>query len=218
MKLGYFDIFLKAGAVISPPTRRPLPGRPHGHTRGRREGACDHLQELRRKDGRPQERGLSREPGDRCGDCHKGEDSPPGRGIEEGGPFGRGLDLTGGMRKVAKEKAKGYGVKIGFVRADASMLPFAEGSFERVVASMGLHETGPGAVTEILSEAKRVLQPGGGLAIMDFHRAEGMAGKAQSLFFTFFEGETARDWVGTDIQSLLSGLGFKACGGWVLSG
>ena len=119
------------------------------------------------------------------------------------------LDVTGGMLKVAKEKAKGYGVKIGFVRADASMLPFAEGSFERVVASMGLHETGPGAVTEILSEAKRVLQPGGGLAIMDFHRAEGMAGKAQSLFFTFFEGETARDWVGTDIQSLLSGLGFK---------
>lgn len=119
------------------------------------------------------------------------------------------LDVTGGMLKVAREKARGSGVKMGFVRADASVLPFIDASFDRVIASMGLHEAGAGSVREILSEAKRVLKPGGGLAIMDFHRAEGAAGKAESLFFTFFEGETARDWVGTDIQSLLSGLGFK---------
>lgn len=125
------------------------------------------------------------------------------------GAFATALDVTGGMLKVAKEKARDAGIKLNLARADAASLPFVEGSFDRVVASMGLHEAAPGAVSEMLSEAMRVLRPGGGLAIMDFHRAEGTAGRLQSLFFTFFEGETARDWAGTDIQSLLSGLGFS---------
>lgn len=124
------------------------------------------------------------------------------------GAFVTALDFTGGMLTAAREKAKGAGIGMGLVRGDASVLPFIDGSFDRVIASMGLHEAAPGSIREILSEARRVLRPGGALAIMDFHRAEGLAGKMQSILFTFFEGETAKKWIRTDIQSLLSGLGF----------
>lgn len=119
------------------------------------------------------------------------------------------LDVTVGMLKAAREKARSQDQRIGLVRGDAAELPFAQGSFDRVMASMGLHEARPGALRGILSEAGRVLKPGGRLAIFDFHRAEGLPGVLQSMIFTFFEGETARSWVRTDIQSLLSSLGFR---------
>lgn len=119
------------------------------------------------------------------------------------------LDVSEGMLKAAREKAGDERLGIGLVRGDASELPFAGGSFDRVMASMGLHEARPDALKGILSEAGRVLKSGGKLAILDFHRAEGPAGFLQSLVFTFFEGEPARAWVRTDIQSLLSSLGFR---------
>lgn len=119
------------------------------------------------------------------------------------------LDVTEGMLKAAREKARNEKIWIGLVRGDAAELPFADDSFDRVTASMGLHEARPEALKGILFEARRVLKAGGRLAILDFHRAEGAAGFLQSLVFTFFEGESARAWVRTDIQSLLSTLGFK---------
>ncbi|MCL4872736.1 methyltransferase domain-containing protein [bacterium] len=119
------------------------------------------------------------------------------------------LDVTEGMLKAAREKARNEKLGIGLVRGDAAELPFADDSFDRVTASMGLHEARPEALKGILFEARRVLKAGGRLAILDFHRAEGAAGFLQSLVFTFFEGESARAWVRTDIQSLLSTLGFK---------
>ncbi|MBW7956627.1 MAG: methyltransferase domain-containing protein [Deltaproteobacteria bacterium] len=119
------------------------------------------------------------------------------------------LDITEGMLKAAREKARNENLGIWLVRGDAEILPFADGSFDRVMASMGVHEARPEALRGILSEAGRVLKPGGQLAIFDFHRAEGLAGLLQSLVFTFFEGETARAWVRADIQSLISSLGFR---------
>lgn len=118
------------------------------------------------------------------------------------------LDVSRGMLEAALEKAKGAGVRVALVRGDASQLPFAGASFDRVVASMGLHEAGQGPARAALKEAARVLKPGGVLTVFDFHRAEGAARAVQSVFFTFFEGETAREWIRTDMQALLSELGF----------
>lgn len=119
------------------------------------------------------------------------------------------LDISDGMLRVAGEKAVGAGVPVYPVRADAAVLPFRSGSFDRVIASMGLHEAGPDAVEGALKEAYRVLKTGGRLVIFDYSRAEGSARVVQALFFAFAEGEHARAWIRTDVDALLSGIGFK---------
>ena len=119
------------------------------------------------------------------------------------------VDVTAGMLRVASEKARRAGVGVGFAMADAKSLPFPDGAFDSVVVSLGLHETEGPLIPFIIKEAARVLRGGGRFVIFDFHRARGGAGFLQALFFAFFEGETARAWVGTDIQKALMDAGFR---------
>ncbi|MBI5826956.1 MAG: methyltransferase domain-containing protein [Deltaproteobacteria bacterium] len=119
------------------------------------------------------------------------------------------LDISEGMLRVAGEKAGGAGAPVYPIRADAVELPFRPGSFDRVIASMGLHEVGSDAAEGALKEAYRVLKTGGRLVIFDYSRAEGAARVIQALFFAFAEGEHARGWIGTDVDALLTGIGFR---------
>lgn len=119
------------------------------------------------------------------------------------------LDINTGMLKVARGKAVKVSQRLGVVRADASDLPFGDDSFDRVMVSMGLHETEESKVPLILKECHRVLKQGGRLVLFDFHGAEGGAGSWQSVYFTFFEGDPAKAWVRSDVQSLLLKAGFR---------
>lgn len=119
------------------------------------------------------------------------------------------VDVTAGMLRVAAEKARRAGVGVEFARADASCLPFADGAFDRVMVSLGLHETEGPLIPLIIKEAARVLREGGRFVIFDFYKAEGGTGLLQAFFFAFFEGETARAWVRTDIQKALMDAGFR---------
>lgn len=127
----------------------------------------------------------------------------------EKGAEATAVDISAGMLRVAGEKAEKSGLKVRLLKADASELPFVDGCYDRVVVSMGLHEIDASRVPLVLKEAYRVLKDKGRLVIFDYYRAEGWARAFQSLFFTFVEGETARDWVRLDLQGILSGIGFK---------
>lgn len=71
------------------------------------------------------------------------------------------VDASGDMLGVAETRTRGTSVRL--VRADATDLPFAAGAFDAVLAVTSLCFTSdPMAV---LSEAKRVLRPGGRLVI-----------------------------------------------------
>ncbi len=127
----------------------------------------------------------------------------------KGGARAIALDNSPGMLAVAGEKDRRLKAGITLVRADAEALPFREGAFDRVVASLAMHELGKDRATTALSETMRVLKHGGRLVIFDYHRAGGVAGWFERLAFAFLETHTAEEWVGVDIQSALREAGFR---------
>jgi flavin reductase (DIM6/NTAB) family NADH-FMN oxidoreductase RutF/ubiquinone/menaquinone biosynthesis C-methylase UbiE len=77
-----------------------------------------------------------------------------------------GVDSSPAMLERARERAAEFGLaNVTYVEAQASALPFPEGSFDRVfIANLLFHLADPGVA---LREAKRVLRPGGRLVILD---------------------------------------------------
>ncbi len=70
-----------------------------------------------------------------------------------------GLDLSAAMLRSADGLTR--------VRGSARRLPFAAGSFDRVVAVEVLEHLPPAAWDQVLAEIRRVLAPGGVLAVVD---------------------------------------------------
>jgi SAM-dependent methyltransferase len=75
-----------------------------------------------------------------------------------------GLDITPELLDKAKAAASAAGVEIEFVEGDAGAMPFADGSFERVISLFGCmfvpdHK-------QAAAELTRVLAPGGKLAVL----------------------------------------------------
>jgi ubiquinone/menaquinone biosynthesis C-methylase UbiE len=76
----------------------------------------------------------------------------------ERGALPTGLDFSSAMIAVARANHPG----IRFQQGDAEALPFADGSFDAVVANFGVHHV-PDPI-RALGEARRVLRPGENLA------------------------------------------------------
>lgn len=75
-------------------------------------------------------------------------------------------DLTPGMLERAEALARRRGLaNVAFEVADAERLPFDDASFDLVVSRLGAHHFPD--VARFLAEARRVLRPGGRLAIAD---------------------------------------------------
>lgn len=72
------------------------------------------------------------------------------------------VDLAAPMLRYGHARAIGMGIKnVIFQQANAESLPFEEGHFDFIYSTMFLHETSHSALRNILSEAKRLLAPGG---------------------------------------------------------
>jgi len=127
----------------------------------------------------------------------------------ENGASVYGLDITHGMLNVAQEKARNKGARLGLIQTDAISMPFKEKVFDRVVASMGLHEIPFDATRGVLKEIKRVLKDNGRFVIFDYHQGEGFAGFLQKIFFVFAEHGPAREFIRADLQRELREAGFK---------
>jgi ubiquinone/menaquinone biosynthesis C-methylase UbiE len=77
-----------------------------------------------------------------------------------------GVDLNPGMLEVARAHTPITGIPIAWRQGNVCTLPFAEGSFEVVLCQQGLQFVpDPGMA---LREMRRVLVPGGGLALTVF--------------------------------------------------
>jgi len=93
------------------------------------------------------------------------------------------------------------------VRADASQLPFRDGSVDAITVSFGLHEL-PTAVRErAVQEAARVLRRGGVLVIADLDRPPRF-GWLVDAYFRLGEPAHAREIIGDGLARLLRAAGF----------
>jgi demethylmenaquinone methyltransferase/2-methoxy-6-polyprenyl-1,4-benzoquinol methylase len=77
-----------------------------------------------------------------------------------------GADFTLPMLAVARARARAARSRARFVEADALTLPFPDGSFDAVTISYGLRNVAD--LPRAIAEMRRVLEPGGRLAILDF--------------------------------------------------
>jgi SAM-dependent methyltransferase len=115
-----------------------------------------------------------------------------------------GIDISPSMLREAARRARKLGVAPSFARADAENLPFADASFTGAVCGGSLNEFGDPART--LRERRRVLEPGGRVAIMGILKAQTPRGRRLQLFLStggvrFFEPE--------EVLSLLDHAGLE---------
>jgi SAM-dependent methyltransferase len=114
-----------------------------------------------------------------------------------------GIDISPSMLKEAARRVEHSAVSLA--RADNEDLPFADTSFSGAVCGGSLNELGD--PSRALRETRRVLEPGGRVAIMGILRAKTPRGRRlQNLLsrggVRFFEPE--------EVQSLLDHSGFES--------
>jgi ubiquinone/menaquinone biosynthesis C-methylase UbiE len=81
-----------------------------------------------------------------------------------------GLDGDGRILEIARRKIARAGVAITLDEGLSFRLPYPDASFGRVLSSLMLHHLAPDDRRRTLSEAFRVLEPGGELHVADFER------------------------------------------------
>jgi demethylmenaquinone methyltransferase / 2-methoxy-6-polyprenyl-1,4-benzoquinol methylase len=106
------------------------------------------------------------QPGDRVLDVCCGTGDLALAASDAGGRV-TGLDFSAPML----ERARGKSSEIEWIEGDALALPFADGSFDAVTIGFGLRNL-PN-VERGLTELRRVLRPGGRLAILEITRPKG---------------------------------------------
>ena len=91
-----------------------------------------------------------------------------------------GTDFCRPMLEIAADKTA---QRIPLIEGDALNLPFRDGSFEAVTIAFGLRNLA--SVEGGLAELRRVLKPGGWVAVLEFSRpANAMLRPVFSLYFT----------------------------------
>jgi len=133
------------------------------------------------------------------------------------GPAGRvtGIDPAAKMIGIAKKNGLAEGSRAEFIPGVAEHLDFEDNRFDCVLSSAMLHHLPPDLKIKCLSEALRVLKPGGRLVLVDVDRPSNTAWWIvlwPLLFWSFTEGQ-----VKGRIKEMMINAGFSSAervGGW----
>ena len=86
--------------------------------------------------------------------------------------------------------------------------PLKDQSFNAIQLSVALHEFPRAEREQVLSNALKLLKPGGWLVVVDLHPADPLMRIPQQVFCALFETETATAMLEDDLPAQLSALGF----------
>ncbi|MEB3355174.1 MAG: class I SAM-dependent methyltransferase [Synechococcales bacterium] len=117
-----------------------------------------------------------------------------------------GLDAS----PLSLERARKNVPEATYVEAWAEAMPFENSEFDVIHTSVALHEMSAEQLRAILKEVYRVLKSGGTFTLVDFHQpTQPLFLPGLYLFLLLFETETAWQFINTDLEALLSEMGFE---------
>ncbi len=96
-----------------------------------------------------------------------------------------------------------------YVEAFAENMPFLDEQFDLVHTSVAMHEMESEQLRQIFQQVKRVLKKGGVFTLIDLHRPTNFwFWPGMAMFLWLFETQTAWQLIDTDLEELLSQVGF----------
>ncbi len=120
-----------------------------------------------------------------------------------------GIDGDSKILSIAKRKASADDAAIRFDQGMSFDLPYADGSFDRVVSSLFFHHLSEENKRKTLSEVGRVLKGDGELHIADWGRPANLLTKMGSRFIQMLDGsETTADNFEGRLPSIVADAGF----------
>lgn len=132
--------------------------------------------------------------------------------ISQGLPGTRvvGVDLSRNMLQVAKRKIEKAGIdNIKLYEMDATQMPFASESFDKILLSLVLHEMDEGLRANIISEAKRVLKKDGRIILTEWERSSQLSRRVLFLPIHLLEPKPYREFLGKDLDAYFEKHGLK---------
>lgn len=123
-----------------------------------------------------------------------------------------GLDLSPYFLAVADYKSQQRQASVNWVHAAAESTGLADASFDLVSIFLVCHELPQLATKQILGEAKRLLRPGGHLAIMDMNPKSQAYAKMPPYIFTLLKSTEPYldEYFTLDIEQAIAEAGFSA--------
>lgn len=124
--------------------------------------------------------------------------------ISQGLPGTRvvGVDLSRNMLQVAKRKIEKAGIdNIKLYEMDATQMPFASESFDKILLSLVLHEMDENLRGKIIREAERVLKKDGRIILTEWERSPQLSRRLLFLPIHLLEPKPYREFLTKDLYS-----------------
>jgi ubiquinone/menaquinone biosynthesis C-methylase UbiE len=123
-----------------------------------------------------------------------------------------GLDLSPYFLAVAQYRSQQHHANINWIHAPAESTGLPDASFDLISIFLVCHELPQAATRQIFAEARRLLRPGGHLAIMDMNPKSEVHKKMPPYILTLLKSTEPYldEYFSLDIEQALIEAGFKA--------